>query len=390
MRAQTILILLPLTAACLQPDLSDGPAVALGIEEVARYGSQFGEGSALTLPISVALTADELFVLEADPARVAVFDREGEWLRDLSRSGDGPGEVRRPTLLGMLDGEIWIGDPRGGRVEHLDEAGTPTRSVRWSMAADSQGTRSVPMALLADGSYLAGPAALPIGAIFTGAVDHRSYYRVEADGSTALELYEERIVRSDFASADWGGRQAVVAHPHSQAPIVRALANGAGLLTVERYVAEGPDSATFHVRTIAPDGSTSAAWDVAYTPRSAEGWRGRYRENTAEVMRATSGDVDETLLESMTQALAEIRYLPPVSEARTGMDGTVWLRREDTGSPSIAWDVYDPRGAHVGHLSLPSRTQLLHATLAEIWVVERDSLDVPFVVRYRLTGWEGQ
>src|SRR5690606_39813363 len=64
----------------------------LHLEEIARFGSLDGEGSALSEVAGIAVTDSTVLILESRPPRIAVFDHDGEWLRDLGRSGDGPCE----------------------------------------------------------------------------------------------------------------------------------------------------------------------------------------------------------------------------------------------------------------------------------------------------------
>ena len=101
-------------------------------------------------------------------------------------------------------------------------------------------------------------------------------------------------------------------------------------------------------------------------------------------MRERSGSVDRAFLSALEDALADIASLPPVTEAVAGSDGSVWLQREDTGLDELGWDVYSLDGTLVAKISLPRSTTILRASLQDLWVVEPDELNVPFVVHYRV------
>ncbi len=373
---------LVLLVGCGDQVVSSGSDAPLALEEQVRFGSRDQEGASLTAVVGVVATSSEVFVLESGPARVAVFTPEGVWLRDIGRSGDGPGEFRSPSTLGLDAGRLWVSDPRGGRLEVFNPDGSSDRSVRWSVPADSRGTIAVPYGPLSGGFYLAGPAALPVGAVFTGAVDHRTYFRVSEGGDDGQAIYAEEIVSTDFGSADVSGRPAVVLHPHRQSPIVRSFPDGSGLLAVERRIPVAGDAATFRVLKVAHNGQVDSDWTVEYSPVSARGWRERFQDEMAKRMVDRSGSVDQAFLSALNDALVDIATLPPVSEVVAGSDGSIWLRREDTDSEDSWWDTYTPDATLVARTSLPRSTTILRASLEELWVVELDDLDVPFVVRY--------
>lgn len=356
----------------------------LRLEEVRRLGSRDDTGSALTAVAGVRASGSSVLVLESTPPRVAVFSIDGEWQGDIGREGDGPGELRSPIGLGVSRGLVWVADQRGGRLEFYRPDGSAERSVRWTVPADPKGTAAVPRAPLADGAYLAAPAGLPVGAIFSGAVDHRTYFRVSAGGVEIRPIYREEIVPTDFGSADVSGRQAVVLHPHPQAPLVRVAPNGRGLLVVTRRDRDESAEPTFRVQWIGVTGEVERDWRHRYTPIAADGWRDRFRSESAARMQERSGTVDQTLLSAMESSLSDIISLPPVTEAVPGEDGSFWLRREDTGATEVGWELYSADGDLVGRIVLPAPATIASASGDWLWTVEPDDYDVPYVVRYQI------
>jgi hypothetical protein len=73
---------------------------------------------------------------------------------------------------------------------------------------------------------------------------------------------------------------------------------------------------------------------------------------------------------------------PPVSSVVVSYDGAIWLRREPNESV-WTWDVVSPSGDLVAFVTTRKNTGLIAADRETVWFVERDSLDVPVLVRYR-------
>src|SRR5690606_31953282 len=82
------------------------------------------------------------------------------------------------------------------------------------------------------------------------------------------------------------------------------------------------------------------------------------------------------------------RTSPPVREIQAGVDGTIWLLREYQVDRD-RWEVYDAEMRLLGAVEFSSRTpmwdvprihvRLLRASLDEVWGVEVDELEVPYV-----------
>ena len=277
MNANWIIFGLAASAGCHTPDGRQSDLPVLAVEEISRLGTLDGGGSALTSVSGVALTDSTVLVLESSPARVAVFSDDGTWLRDLGRHGDGPGEFRRPTRLGIVNGTVWVGDPAGRRLELLLAQGSPLESYRWQVTPDSMGAPAFPSAPLADGSILAGPGNLELGSASQGWVKHRAYYRATPDGEALEEVYREALEPDDFVAGafpDGGGF--VGMHPIPESPLVTIYPDGSGFVAIERPSARGPAEASFRVRVFAAGGDVETDISVPYEPLPAEGWLDRY------------------------------------------------------------------------------------------------------------------
>lgn len=76
--------------------------------------------------------------------------------------------------------------------------------------------------------------------------------------------------------------------------------------------------------------------------------------------------------------------LEPVTFGRVGVDGGIWLRREDTDTETRRWLVLDSALVPVGHLELPgSGFRVEWSSGNQFIAVASDTLGVPWIVRYR-------
>jgi hypothetical protein len=76
------------------------------------------EGSPGELSGTRGLVADEVgnvYVMQREPIRIAVFGLDGTWLREIGREGDGPGEFR-DGMLGIVGDTLFVQDPSNARL----------------------------------------------------------------------------------------------------------------------------------------------------------------------------------------------------------------------------------------------------------------------------------
>ncbi len=81
-------------------------------------------------------------------------------------------------------------------------------------------------------------------------------------------------------------------------------------------------------------------------------------------------------------------YVPehrvPVRAVVAGRDGTVWLRGSETQAGLASWTVLGADGTRLASIDIPMRVTVYRADRDFVWGVEHDTLDVPYVVRYRV------
>jgi hypothetical protein len=75
---------------------------------------------------------------------------------------------------------------------------------------------------------------------------------------------------------------------------------------------------------------------------------------------------------------------PPIRYPRIGADDSIGLLREDAGGPIDHYLLLTADGSSRGRVDLRRGAILMWSSGDELFVVERDELDVPWLVKYRL------
>ena len=99
----------------------------------------------------VASTDEYIYVLDRDVPALRVYDRQGNYVRDIGAEGDGPGEFRRPdSLLVAPDGRLFVRSMNQGRITVFTAAGEldETRPLEGGFMLVGPGTG---MVMTADG-----------------------------------------------------------------------------------------------------------------------------------------------------------------------------------------------------------------------------------------------
>ncbi len=155
-RLTALLPCLSITLLCLPVLLSAGEVEMIdGIRHVSN-GAEPSDGTR-TLPLEVLwqvnVEEEEVLIgvlsdVAAGPdgtvwladrqlGQVHVYSATGEYLRTLSREGDGPGEIRSPDgLLWLPDGSLGITDRKPCQITCLDTEGIPRSSLHLRSADD--------------------------------------------------------------------------------------------------------------------------------------------------------------------------------------------------------------------------------------------------------------
>ena len=94
------------------------------VEELA-IGEESGDEAYLFGSVSDAwATADRIYVVDTQAPAVRAFDHQGNFLFDVGRTGQGPGEYSRPVAVAVTaDGQVLVTDLQGARMNVFDAEG---------------------------------------------------------------------------------------------------------------------------------------------------------------------------------------------------------------------------------------------------------------------------
>jgi hypothetical protein len=177
-----------------------------------------------------------------------------------------------------------------------------------------------------------------------------------------------------------------VPQPFTDTPLSAVAPDGSGMVLVARSAAGSQRGATFTVRKLDPSGRVLFARSYPYAPHElgeemVDAAVGRHVEGL-EAARMTRLP-PASLGRMIRSALYRPRYLTPVTDVVVGRDGTIWLRREESGDV-VGWNVLDAGGRMIGTLTLPVRLNVQYADRTQLWALELDELDVPTLARFRV------
>jgi hypothetical protein len=99
------------------------------VEEASIGAAEGSDAEMLGLVRSVAMTDRRIYVLDASVGVVRAYSVGGEYVGDISRPGEGPGEYRQPMELGVADdGRLFIHDAAERRLSMFSADGAFLRS----------------------------------------------------------------------------------------------------------------------------------------------------------------------------------------------------------------------------------------------------------------------
>lgn len=352
-----------------------------------RIGSQEGENALSRVPGLTVAPDGSIYVSQPLARSVWVFDARGRRLANVGRRGSGPGEFLDPREVGWRGDSLWATDAGQGRVTLFPG---PTRPV----TTITVGGGLYPLALLSDGTLLAreNPMASDIGG---GTVRTIRYFRVSRSGAR-LGTVAEVDTRHGwmFIRNPAPGRElpnTLRAQPFSDMRLVVASANGRSVVVVDRPAASSAGRAEFTVTRY--DGSGRRVWisRVPYTPRRLT--RELIEDSVAPQARMIAaipdfGATPVTVAGWIRAQLYTPRYLPPVSAAVVGRDGSVWLRREPIHGQPVQWTVLNANGRAIANVQAPAGLRIFEADADRVWGIARDELEVPYVMVYRIARTE--
>ena len=330
-----------------------------------------------------------LYSLHWGDATIRRWTPDGTPAGSVGRQGEGPGEFERPIRMGFHGDSLWVWDLDAYRVNYFDLEGEFVGSV--SPKVEIGGPESSPPrpeSPLRDGTFVGQVPAWSDG-IARGTLTETPYVHMDGAGETLGRIWakphEPRDVFAILNKSGFGGSYS--SQPFGDGYMATILEDG--LLVLERRAWTGEGDPTVRVSKIGFGGDTLFTAAVPYqpTPMPAERFDSVVRART-ERMAASPGPFSAGEAE-IRDALYRPSHLPAVGGMLVAEDDNIWLSRFDpveseTGEQFSEWWILDAEGAPLGRARTPSGLRLVHVGKDVVWGIERDELDVEYIVRYRL------
>ena len=365
------------------PAATEVPQWSLGRDVV--IGGVDGPSSALTRVGTVLVDAAHIYILQPQDGNVIVFDRRGRFARTFGGRGAGPGEFIAPLLMGWYGYELWVSDWNARRITFFDVDKGSVRTIPYvqPFPAGYDVFNWGPWAVLGDGRIVGYPE-VGSHAIARGLTPFLVLPVSDAGGAvqdTLAVLSRE----GEIAEITAGLRPNAISFlstPLPQGDLIDLTPDGAEAVVVNRRSWNGSGTPEFRVTRFSASGDTVFDQSIAYRPRSVPE---DFFDDRIQNMQASNSVVDRAAhARAVRQFFETRRYFPPVTRLLAGGDGTTWLGQADDGSGEAEWLVLDASGASIGRVRLPTTSRVSAANRTEVWVVEQDALDIPYVVRYEI------
>ncbi len=364
-----------------------GPEVRIGSVDDPAYA--FGSVQALAVGPN-----GFLYSLHRNEPSVRVWTPDGQPADSIGREGEGPGEFKRPWILGFFGDTLWVTDLGTYRASYFRPDGTFLGIAAPKVDLGSATTESTPpprpMRPLRDGTWYGVTPAFSDG-IARGTLTEVPHVHMDAGGHVLNTIWVQHYRTTDIlAILNKDGRGGTYGpQPFGDAPLTGALDDGS-LVVADARVPTSAQGARFFVTKIDASGDTLWRDTIAYAPtplpasrvdsaiaartESMYGFMSRIRPGTSH------GDVESDIRAAM--------YAPPFLPYLEGLlvttDGSIWLRRTQSPRDGESWLVLDPDGKPSAEILTPTDLRVLLVHGDDVWGVEIDSLDVNYIVRYRL------
>lgn len=359
-------------------------------------GAQYGFSTISDIAVG---SAGQIYVWDQTEKSLRLYDAQGKFVRQIGRSGSGPGEYDRINGIAVrADGKLAVWDAGNGRMNLYAPNGD--YETAWTLGSGFFTGRAL-SSDTANNLYIRATVRRDT----TQPLGISGFIRFRPDGIGRDSLVppaigpEPRSLRAskEGASVSYGipylpTRQwAMSPHGYFVAGpgdpyVVYALPPNGKALKIERAYepvpvdpsdkSESRERTLFGMRMTFPE----YQWDGPDIPDRKPAYRSLTVDLDGRIWVGVS-QPSEKIPDAEMPAAAPV---PTVSagkglQARPAQPPRTW--REAT-----AYDVYAPTGQYLGHVQLPPRTTFHKMRGNDVWAVTLDSLDLPTVTRYRIGG----
>jgi hypothetical protein len=304
-----------------------------------------------------------MVVLDRSAFRAVKLSSAGEFLFEVGRQGEGPGEFERPVAVSSkADGGFAVLEAGRGLYVHFSATGdliqeTRTRSFSSDFHFIDAGLVSQRLEYMPDGNrqHLLLSSSADTSTLATTAIAETARYRLEGCGPM----------------------------PGMAGPVIfaPALAWDANWMSVAvnsqpGYVVDVFDSAGNLIRSVRREIPAQAA-----TTELAVRWAQR---NPTRVTSSAGECIYDP--QQVVEKRGFSSFVPAIGAVALAPNGSLWVRRSAFVADSGMIDVFDPSGEYIGTLPQGSQLPIGFTASGDVVLVERDDLDVERVVIAEVTA----
>lgn len=351
------------------------------LREEIQYGSVWDEDSMLSWVVGISLYGDSLLlVLDGHDEAIKVFDWSGEPVGQIGRPGSGPGEFRTPRSLRVRNDTIFVLNAGTRSLNLLTISGDELARFRLPPIPVAGGVRSVvsPSGMFPDGTFL-GLASASRPYLFK---EHSEYsFPILKIGRNG-EVLDTLALHREFTGKRVHLPQ-VMTQPYLVPPPktedAYSFSTESGIIAVAEGFPEGQDT-QYRITAIHHTGDTIFSRLYPFQPQRIT----REKRTALALAFGPMAERSRSLRDVLEEAYATRPYMPPVSGIRIDRDGRFWVGREWVPGDPVVWEVLSPQGIPLFNIEFPAGVSPGVASGNQLWTVERDEMDVLYVVRYRI------
>ncbi len=304
-----------------------------------------------------------IYVLDAQRHQVLRYDSTGHFIQAFGRQGSGPGEFRWPARLVWMADSLAVWDRAAARLTLFSRDGHYVRDttvIAWMNVED--------IAWMPNVGFL-----IQVGPVWSSPPDPAG------DGLTT-------VMRVDTRTGT--GRHDTVISWSDTAAMVAYQGRGVAAVAEVPFGIRGSWTATYSGTVFQTSGREYTVAEYSVTGE-------RRRVITMESRRyPLSPRERDSVQRKMRTLRRELRGLltipsrkPAVGRVIATEGGALWVRVYSKDDSEVqTWDVFDASGVHVFRVTLPAALRVMLVTDYHVYGVERDSLGVQRLGRYRLAS----
>jgi hypothetical protein len=342
--------------------------------EDLRIGEDDGPKSFSDIRSVVATRNGNIFVLDYKTRDVRLFDGRGNFVKQVSRSGAGPGEIRDATGMAVSPKDVvWVRDPANSRFSLFSSDGSFIKQVLVNITSR--------------GFTWDGPIDASGRAVDRISVNVRQVTAGLVTGDTKFRLIDDAGRADTIDAPSCPGRT-----PPPEPNRFEFRNSGGAMFMSIPFLPRG--------QIVYTQGGT--AWCTASAEYSL--WAGPVGQPVREVVKldvapppVTTAERQKELdrIDSLKKAFGSMpvgdvslipRTKPVIDRIHGDPLGRVWVRMSSATEATPSFDVFDANGRAAARVASRGKVDpvLTWITGSHVYTVLKNDDDVPTVVRYRI------